>query len=151
MLNIEVNSISKFDFDKGKFYKLSKILKDLNLIQKDVNISLGFIDKDTMKELNKKFNNLDYATDVLSFNFQENEEPFRFKQETTFLGEILICLPILKEQAKVKNISEEEEFWNLFIHGLLHILGFDHYDEISSKKMFSLQENILSKLYVRSK
>lgn len=74
----------------------------------------------TMKKLNKKYRGKDYATDVLSF---EAAGPFR---AAGILGELVICLPVLKRQAKEQGHRPERELEILVVHGVLHLLGLDH-------------------------
>ena len=73
-----------------------------------------------MRHLNYEYRGKDKQTDVLSFSVPE---PF---QSMGMLGELFICLPVLKKQAKERNIPEDLELTVLMVHGLLHLLGFDH-------------------------
>ncbi|MBQ3033031.1 MAG: rRNA maturation RNase YbeY [Deferribacterales bacterium] len=100
-------------------------------------ISLLMTDDKSIRELNKDFRNIDKSTDVLSFPMEEE----------TMLGDIAISLETAKRQAESADIHIEREVAFLFIHGVLHLLGYDHEtDPESEKGMFDLQEEILKKL-----
>jgi rRNA maturation RNase YbeY len=93
-----------------------------------------------MRNANKTFRNKDEPTDVLSFPSQA----FFFAKG--FLGDLLICLPILKKQAKAQRHSEKTELRVLLIHGVLHLLGFDHEKGVkAAQKMQRAEKRILGK------
>ena len=97
-----------------------------------------------IKEINKQYRNWDNATDVLSFEADDEEN-------ANYLGDIFICIDKVYEQAKQFNHSVEREFAFLLVHGILHLSGFDHQDDEAEKKMFAEQEKILDKLNYRRK
>ncbi|MGL4484446.1 MAG: rRNA maturation RNase YbeY [Anaerovoracaceae bacterium] len=116
-------------------------------------LSLNFVSSDKIKELNFKYMKKDKVTDVLSFpqyaSISEIEEEFEESDETEYdindnilLGDIIICLEKAKEQAEEYNQSLEEEIAYLFIHGFLHLLGYDHIDKNEKKKMRKVEEEI---------
>ena len=83
-------------------------------------LSVRFLDGPAMARLNKKWRGKNYATDVLSF-----PAPDVFRDQGV-LGELVICLPTLQEQAKSTGHPAREELKVLLVHGLLHLLGLDH-------------------------
>jgi probable rRNA maturation factor len=95
-----------------------KLLEQITntLTQKDVELLI--IDSDTMHEINREHRGLDKTTDVLSFPLDDMPH--------TPIGSIVINKDLVKDKAKEFGHSEEEEATLLYIHGLLHILGFDH-------------------------
>lgn len=99
-------------------------------------VSLGFVSEKEMRRLNAKYRRQNRVTDVLSFS----------DGEAGTLGEILICYPQAGRQAKIAGHSKRKEVLFLFIHGLLHLFGFDHERKADAKRMFSLQTRILKKL-----
>lgn len=106
-------------------------------------ISLALVDELTSRQLNQKFAGNDYATDVLSFNYFEGESDIPSKDDV--LGEIVICLAVAERQASEHDNSLEAELIMLFVHGVLHLLGYDH--KGSSRASFSaLQDDIMKKL-----
>ncbi len=105
---------------------VKKTAKHLKL--KSLDVSVAFIGPMEMKKLNKRYRGLDKITDVLSF-----EE----------VSEVVICLAQAKKQAKSQKKSIKEEVAFLFLHGLLHILGFDHKNKLQKIKMEKSAEKIL--------
>lgn len=102
-------------------------------------IRLVLVNDKMIKDLNREYRLINKPTDVLSFSyFREKKFP-----EADTVGEIIISLETAKKQAKQhkKSLSQEVEF--LFVHGLLHIFGFDHEIENEKKIMFALQNKIL--------
>lgn len=94
-----------------------------------------------MKKINNSSRGKNKITDVLSFAWREDSVV-----GSKVLGEIYICYPQIKRQSKVWEVTEREEFARMLVHGLLHLVGYDHDEEKKSKKMFSLQEKILEML-----
>ena len=116
----------------------------LDLNKKHVELSLNLVGEARIKELNKKYRHKDKVTDVLSFPLEDKTLQ---KQGIIPLGDIFICLPFAKKQAKMQNISIEEELARLTVHGFLHLLGYDHErSRREAKKMFDLEKKILNKL-----
>jgi len=79
-----------------------------------------------IKKLNKKYRNKDAPTDVLSFSFLEPEHEDNAKEEEFAIGDIIISLDRAREQALERGHSLEQEIVLLTVHGLLHLLGYDH-------------------------
>ena len=119
---------------------LKKIIKHLKI--EDAIFSIVFIGDEKMQELNKKYRNMDKTTDVLSFAFEDNEN--MHYNEFRILGDIYISIPKMIEQAKQYNFKEERELTFLVIHGLLHLLGYNHEEPNEETVMFSLQEDLLN-------
>lgn len=92
-----------------------------------------------LKTLNKTYRNEDKPTDVLSFN-NEYIDPETGNQ---YLGDIIIAYPVAKAQAKASGKSIESELELLTLHGLLHLLGYDHSDHEEEARMWQIQEEIL--------
>ena len=109
---------------------------------KKSNFSIVFVDNEKIQYLNKNYRNIDRITDVISFAFEDNER--MVYNNVRFLGEIYICIPRMIEQAESYGHSETRELAFLTVHGLLHLLGYDHMTEEDEKEMFTLQEVILN-------
>ena len=103
----------------------------------EVNVSL--VDDDYMTELHIKWMDEPGTTDVLSFPMDMPEKP----GEAVTLGDIVISPVVAADQAKVQGHSIEHEIYILAVHGLLHIIGYDHADKSEEKIMFDLQEKIV--------
>lgn len=104
--------------------------------------SVIFIDDEVMHEMNNKYRGIDRTTDVLSFALNDSEE--NFKSELVVLGEIYVSIPKMIEQAKEYGHSEKRELSFLVVHGLLHLLGYDHMTKEDEEEMFNLQKEVLT-------
>lgn len=108
---------------------------------KNAIFSIIFVTDDEIHEINKTYRKVDRITDVISFAFEDNEDIMY--NDIRMLGDIYICIPQMKRQAKEYGHSEKRELSFLTIHGLLHLLGYDHMTDEEEKEMFALQELIL--------
>lgn len=103
-----------------------------------------FIDDEEMHKLNKEYRGIDRTTDVLSFALNDNKHIDTFINS---LGDIFISIPKMKSQAIEYGHSEKRELSFLVLHGLLHLLGYDHtLGKKEEEEMFGLQKEILSEL-----
>ncbi len=105
-------------------------------------ISILLTDNEKIQVVNRDFRNKDMPTDVISFAYHETEE-FDIGPYDT-LGDIVISLERVEEQAKDFNHSFNREFYYVLTHGILHILGYDHIEEEDKKEMRAREEAILS-------
>ena len=139
--------MNKFTIDNDYGYKnykyLKKVLKYALKHEKINNavFSIIFVDENEIREINKSYRNIDRVTDVISFAFEDNGK--LVYNNVRLLGEIYICIPRMIEQAKEYGHSEKRELSFLAVHGLLHLLGYDHIKKEDEEKMFALQELIL--------
>lgn len=106
--------------------------------------SIVFVSEEEIQVLNRDYRNKDCVTDVISFAFEDNGNVL--PEGLRMLGDIYICIPRMKEQALQYGHSEKRELSFLVVHGLLHLLGYDHMKDEEEKIMFGLQEEILTKL-----
>lgn len=102
-----------------------------SLTQKE--IELVVTTSDEMKSINLQQRNIDKATDVLSFPYED--------MPMAPLGSIVICINFVQDKSKELNHSEDDEFTLLFIHGLLHLLGYDH--EVDNGEMRDKEERLI--------
>ena len=136
---IEINNLTNVllsnTVDKKSFSQVAKkVLLGENRITET--ISLALVNKEEIKKLNKEFRKKNKPTDVLSFNLNEKG----------YLGEIIICLEVVRENAKKDKVTVKSELLKVFVHGILHLCGYDH--EKSNKEaeeMEKKQEKYLSK------
>lgn len=109
-------------------------------------ISLIIVDSAAIQKLNKDYRQHDEVTDVLSFA-ELDGDPRLLKQEAIYLGDIFINLDRVISQAEAYEHSLEREFIFLFIHGLLHCLGYDHQNKTEEALMIAQQKAILGDLH----
>lgn len=108
-------------------------------IHKESEVSLLIVTNKTIRELNDTYRNINKVTDVLSFPLGENID----RTSPLHLGDIVICLERAVEQAEEYNHSFQRELGFLTAHGFLHLLGYNHDDEISATEMFKKQKELL--------
>ncbi len=108
---------------------------------KNAIFSIIFVEDDEIHRINRDYRKVDRVTDVISFAFEDNEE--MVYNDIRVLGDIYICIPQMKRQAISYGHSEKRELSFLAVHGLLHLLGYDHMTKEDEEEMFGLQELIL--------
>ena len=118
--------------------------------QNPAEVSITFVDDAGIRELNRKFRNIDKSTDVLSFPLfdyeGESDEP-PVDELVGMLGDVVISLETAERQAKEYGHSFEEEVAFLTAHSMLHLLGYDHEtSDEDEKEMFSRQDEIMKRM-----
>ena len=107
-------------------------------------MSVTFVNKEFIHQLNKNYRNIDRPTDVISFAYLDDKNEHNIKSPYPIdLGEIYICIDVAKENALQYKNSLNRELSFLFVHGLLHLLGYDHMKQEDEEVMFHLQDIIL--------
>ena len=141
-MEYDITNLTDYNLDLTKLDKVIKCTSEkLNI--KDKYISIVFVNNEKIHEINKTYRNVDRPTDVISFAFLDN-----FDIDDTSLGEIYISVDKIKEQAISYNHSELREECFSLVHGLLHLLGYDHIKKEEEIVMFKLQEEILNEVGV---
>lgn len=112
----------------------------------NVEFNIIFVSSDKIHEINREYRNVDRVTDVISFALEDNET---IKFEHRVLGDIYICVSRAHEQAVEYGHSFLRELCFLSIHGLLHLLGYDHMEKEEEEIMFKKQEDILNEFGIR--
>ena len=118
-----------------------------NVKSNNVELSLTFVDKDEIKDINWQFRNIDKVTDVLSFPQYENPEDIDQDFEV-MLGDVVICSQVAKEQAEEFGHSLERELVYLFVHSIFHLLGYDHMVDEDKVEMRAAEEDVLNKMNI---
>ncbi|MBL7573311.1 rRNA maturation RNase YbeY [Staphylococcus saccharolyticus] len=115
-------------------------------INNDAELSVTFVDKDEIQNINKIYRDKDKVTDVISFALEEDEPDIEFNELDIprVLGDIIICTDVAKEQAENYGHSFERELGFLALHSFLHLLGYDHMNKEDEKEMFGRQDDILN-------
>jgi len=131
--------------EMDKLYELLEFtLKRENL--ENVEFNIIFVDSQTIHEINKTYRNVDRVTDVISFALEDNKT---IELDHRLLGDIYICIERAEEQANEYGHSFLRELAFLTIHGLLHLLGYDHMEKDEEEIMFKKQEDILNEFGIR--
>lgn len=122
--------------------------KELNL-PPDYEVSITFVRSVTIHKINYEYRNIDSPTDVITFASLDAPSVFGFLEEMKDLGDIFINVDYARKQARQYGHSIRREYGFLFLHGLLHCLGYDHQTKAQEQEMFLLQDQILDRIVQR--
>lgn len=136
-----------FDEWEDKYESLLRVIASFLSIHKNYEVDLSLVDEDEIHEINRDYRDIDRVTDVISFAFEDDHSELGKivggEDVPVLLGEIFICVPQALRQAKEFGNTPERELSFLFVHGMLHLLGYDHVTKKQEEVMFPLQEKIL--------
>ncbi len=136
--------------DENQARKIAQQILKAESVTSPCEISIVLTDSETVQRLNRDYRGVDEPTDVLAFYMlpqQESETPFVFPPDgITRLGEVIISYPQAVEQAREQGHSVEEELALLIIHGMLHLLGYDHERPEEEAKMRTREKELLEKV-----
>ena len=148
-VNVEISSKSwhkKIKNPKKYFnQKLKKILKIVKFFRKrNITFSILLTNSLNMKKLNKKFRNCNKSTDVLSFPFHSSNDLKLIGQKNFYIGDIAISYEIINSRSKKNNFLLE--FDKVWVHGLLHLIGYNHVKNKDYFKMNKVEKIILKSI-----
>ena len=146
-MELDFNSFDESLNDYASIYEqlLQKTLQHL-VLDFDPYISVTLVDNDFIQNINRQYRHIDRPTDVISFAFLDNDahrDAMFHSGAMVVLGEIYISFDKAREQAQTYEHSLQRELKFLFVHGLLHLLGYDHMNKEDEEVMFRLQDEIL--------
>ena len=151
----EISQIEYLDIEKNESYEeiINKVLyecfKEEDLLETKLYMSIILTNKDKIQELNNTYRKINKTTDVLSFPMFEKEELEDFEGIIPEpLGDIVISIEKVKEQAEEYGHSFERELAYMVVHGFYHLMGYDHIELSDRKIMREKEENILNKLQI---
>ena len=130
---------------------LSKCFKEEEL-GNHISITVTLTNPENIRNINRKYRQIDNPTDVLSFPMYEKEEISEVKQQKyeVILGDIVISIHKVEEQAEEYGHSFKRELSYMVVHGFYHLMGFDHMKEEEKAEMREKEENILGKLNIKN-
>lgn len=145
----EVELIKNVDEKINELDEVKKFIDySLNYLKLDnVMFNVIIVDNEEIHKINKEYRNIDRPTDVISFAL-EDDDTF-IKIDKRILGDIYISIDKAKEQANEYGHTLLRELCFLTIHGILHLLGYDHMEKDEEKIMFELQERILTEYGIK--
>ena len=151
----DILQINYDGIDKNAEYEetISKVIetcfKEEGLNEKKLYINIILTIPQTIRKINKKYRNIDRETDVLSFPMFEKDEIKQINaQIQEVLGDIVISIDRVKEQAEEYGHSFIRELSYMVVHGFYHLMGYDHIEEDDKQEMRKKEENILRKLNI---
>lgn len=116
-----------------------RLLKELGKVQ--CNLSLFFCSVETMIQLNGTYRNNDKATDLLSWLYSEDDTDAVVSEEPW--GELVYCLTVIDKQAAASGWELKDELLRLTVHGLVHLLGYDHESDAEEAEMLGIEKKLL--------
>jgi len=111
----------------------------------EAEVSIVFVDEEYIRHLNKQYRGVDYPTDVLAFAMHEGES-FCMVEEELILGDVVVSLPVAQRQSMEYGHGLLREVAYLVVHGVLHLLGYDHQTEEDRRVMRAREEAVLGRL-----
>jgi probable rRNA maturation factor len=144
-MSIEVLDESGYDLDVTRLAALSRFVMDRMRVHPLAELCIKAVDEPTISSLNAQWMEKDGPTDVLAFPMDElrpglvNEEPVE-----GVLGDLVLCPAVAVKQGETAGHGTEAEIELLTVHGILHLLGYDHAEPEEHREMFGLQDELLA-------
>lgn len=155
----EIIQIEYLEIEENKNHEvliekvIRKCFEEEKLLDTKLYVSITLTNPENIRKINKQYRNIDKETDVLSFPmFEKSEiENILMKKQANIedvLGDIVISIPRVEEQAKEYNHSFERELAYMLVHGFYHLMGYDHIEEKDKEQMRPKEEKILQDLNI---
>jgi probable rRNA maturation factor len=144
-VTIEILNESGADLDVKELARLARFAMDRMRVHPQAELCIKLVDEDTIAQLNAQWMEKEGPTDVLAFPMDElrpglvNEEP-----EEGVLGDLVLCHSVAEKQAAQAGHATADEVDLLTVHGILHLLGYDHAEPDEHREMFGLQARLLA-------
>lgn len=152
---MEIVQINFLDIPENNTYTdlinnvINECFNEENLYEKKLYVNIILTTPKNIMEINNKYRNINKETDVLSFPMFEKEELKNIKNDNIdILGDIVISIERVKEQAIEFEHSFERELAYMLVHGFYHLMGYDHIEQQDKQEMRKKEENILQKLNI---
>ncbi len=152
---MNVTEINYLDIDENEEYNqlintvLNKCFEEENLNNRNLYVNVVLTDSKNIRQINKEHRNIDKETDVLSFPMYEKEELMNIELENEdVLGDMVISIVRVEEQAKEYGHSFKRELAYMVVHSFYHLIGYDHIDDEDKRQMRLKEEGILNKLNI---
>jgi len=148
-MSIEVLNESGMPLDAQHLASLSRFVLERMRVHPLAELCIKAVDEDTIAELNQRWMDKEGPTDVLAFPMDElrpglvNEEPQAPEGEAV-LGDLMLCPAVAERQGVEAGHGTEAELELLTVHGILHLLGYDHAEPAQHEEMFTLQDRLLA-------
>ena len=149
-MSIEVLNESGLEFDVRRLSRLAAFVMEQLRVHPQAELCIKAVDEDTIAQLNEQWMEKEGPTDVLAFPMDElrpgkvNEDP-----EEGVLGDLVLCPAVAERQAAEAGHSTTDELDLLTVHGILHLLGYDHAEPEEHREMFGLQAQLLDEWRAR--
>lgn len=142
-MSVEVTNETIWDIDAKAFSDLGLWVMDQMRVSTQSDLTILFVDPDPIAELHERWMSLEGPTDVMSFPMDELRPGDGKTTMEGVLGDLVICPWVAAQQATAAGHSTMQEMMLLTIHGILHLLGYDHVTPEQERQMFGLQRQLL--------
>jgi probable rRNA maturation factor len=143
ILDIQNISKSKKIPTHAKFQTwLDAVLIDDN---QDSEVVIRIVDEDEMILFNEQYRNKKSPTNILSFPFQPS-----VGIDNPLLGDLLVCAPVIEKESHLQNKKLDHHWAHMIVHGVLHLLGYDHVNDIDAEEMENLEIKILNTINIKN-
>jgi probable rRNA maturation factor len=144
-VTVDINNESGLEADSPGLVRLATFALDQLRIHPQAELSVLLVDEDTMSSYHEKYMGEPGPTDVLSFPMDELRPPGEEDEPPVgLLGDIVLCPAVTDRQAREHHRSAAAEAEYLLVHGILHLLGYDHADDAERTEMFGLKDKIIA-------
>jgi probable rRNA maturation factor len=143
---IAIQNENNYLIDSSLLAKASAAVFAHQHVTADSELSLALVDETAMQTYNREYRGVDTPTDVLSFPSDEIDPD----SNAPYLGDLIISYPTAHTQAEKAGHSVNDELALLTVHGILHLLGHDHFDPAEKESMWAAQAEILSSLGIQA-
>lgn len=142
---LSVNNPSQFNLpvDQDSLEKLLQLIQTGEKVEFEF-VELVYVDEETIVKINQKYLERDYITDIISFNYNDNESTDSANKSIE--GTLYCCAPRIAEQSVEEGADPEQEFYRIFIHGLLHLVGYNDSSPNEKETMTKLENHYLEQL-----
>ncbi|WP_040161175.1 rRNA maturation RNase YbeY [Nigerium massiliense] len=149
---IDLNNESGEEVDEERLVRLGRFVLDELRIHPQSDLSILLVDEGTMTDYHVRFMDLPGPTDVLSFPMDELRPPTDDEEPPEgLLGDVVLCPTVTAAQAAENNRTPEGEADYLLVHGILHLLGYDHAEEDEKAVMFGLNDRLFAAWNARNR
>ncbi len=144
-MSVEVLNESGVDLDVSEFVRLARFTMGRMRVHPEAELCLKLVDEPTMTQFNERYMGQQGPTDVLSFPMDELRPGHDGEADADgILGDMLLCPQYAAGQAPTFSRAPDDEMHLLTIHGILHLLGYDHVEPAEEREMFALQTRLLA-------
>ncbi|GAA5167045.1 rRNA maturation RNase YbeY [Pseudonocardia eucalypti] len=147
-MSIEICNESGVAVDEPAIASVARYALDTMRVNPLAELSVLLVELDVMAELHQRWMELPGPTDVMSFPMDEldaSRRPDSLDDPESILGDVVLCPEFAKEQAHAAGHSLDDELHLLTVHGVLHLLGYDHAEPDQEREMFALQNQVLER------
>ncbi len=149
-MSVVVSNESGVVVDEAELSRLALFVLDEMDVNPEAELSLMFVDEPTMSRLHEQYMGEPGPTDVLAFPMDDLESELAEGVDSELVGDVVLCPTIAEAQAREAGHDTASELRLLCVHGVLHLLGYDHHEPEEEREMFGLQSRLLGAFTVVS-